>query len=654
MLAAYGVAGSGLLVQPTLSVLVLPVWLLAPGLIVLHLAAPQTLRLGLSGLFLVLAASPAVSAFLLQIATYWLGLSLEQACLLTLTLVGLGLVWIVFRAGRGVADGAGWGADWAPILVLLALTALPQLLSMLDPLHRLSVHGVFHGAYIGQILNGLIPPNNPALAEMPANHYWVFHLYLAALTRTSGLSYIDVSALTQVVALCSYVALTYACVAQFFSRWAAACVGLLAAFATNIQGPLAFIGGLLLGAEVAQPVTVTWVLEMIGHALDGILYGGIYVKFLTFTGHTHGSVFWALLIFGCLRREPWLVGIAMSGVLLIHPPTGLAALTAVPAAYVLSRLSAGGFRLWPLAAWRFGSRERPMLLAFALPVVIQLPYLLEVSNAVRGGVIALNPSWWSLSNLLLLYAPLLPLAAIGVAHRNWTDRDKAFIGLLLGMLVALVLLVGLPDRIQYKFMYLTSIPMGVAACWGLQRLAAWVRKFPAEVGMAVLAIFAYGNLAAVGFAWALAPWLDDRRVATDGLSITLLNQPYVSDVMRWLRDNTPRQAVILEDVDYCERSLVGAVAYRQSYYVPCHPFTTAGYDEAGRRARLLETLFTPGTEKPDTIRAVAKTLSGPAYIVLTREQSGEAFDPLLAEFSGLPQLDLVYQADGAAVFAIRE
>jgi hypothetical protein len=628
-----------------------PVWLLAPGYVVLRATMPATLNTWTQRLFFSFAVSPAVIGFLLMVLTWWCGLSLPATSLALL--VGLGTALIVAAwLDAGPIATSGTAGSAAPVLLLLLLFVPLQVLAFAAPIHRLSVHGVFHGAYIGQILAGLIPPSNPVLAEMPANNYWVYHLYLAAVSQTTGFSYIDASALLQIVLLIAYVGLVWEFLRGFFSPWLSTAVTIVAAFGANIEGPLVLGWRLLRRSHRGIPPDLGPYLAIIGHRLDPLLHAGIYVKFLTMNGFTYGLVFWAMLLYGCRTVEPWLVAFSMLGILLFHPTTGLAALTAVPAAYFLAMaLESGGLRPGGRRLL-MASRERGMVLAFALPVVAVAPYLARVGDAIKGGQLGIGLGTWALSNFAWLYLLLLPFAILGMWKTAWRDRSRAFVAALLIGMVTLALVAGLPWHNEYKFMYLTSIPLGLMAAWGLRLGARPATPGWRQAVVAVLVGLAYLNAAAVNLGWASLSWFDSRRVRGDGIAITVESQPEASAVMRWIRGHTPANAVVVEQVDYCERSLAGAVGHRQSLYVPCYLFTE-GYPEAAERSRWIRVLFTPGTPKEDAVAQVVSTVGGPAFVVFTRERERAAYDALVAELTVTRGATAVLTTEHAAVFELK-
>jgi len=129
--------------------LVWPVWLLAPGYLVLRTTTPRALSTWTRGVFLSLAVSPAVTGFLL-LALTWCGLSLRATSMAVLATIGAALFAVAWVDHHAVSPDATAGNSW-PVIVLLLLFVPLQAVTFVAPVHRLSVHGLFHGAYIGQV-----------------------------------------------------------------------------------------------------------------------------------------------------------------------------------------------------------------------------------------------------------------------------------------------------------------------------------------------------------------------------------------------------------------------------------------------------------------------------------------------------------------------
>ena len=113
-----------------------------------------------------------------------------QALLLPCTLVPM--VWLLAGAYKSWkhsphdSDQAAWRV-LLPIVVP-ALVLSPGLYAVItSPTVQILSHPDIHFGYIYQLLNGSTPLENVFVAGFPANYYWLFHAFAAAIIETSSL-----------------------------------------------------------------------------------------------------------------------------------------------------------------------------------------------------------------------------------------------------------------------------------------------------------------------------------------------------------------------------------------------------------------------------------------------------------------------------------
>src|SRR5207302_340491 len=87
--------------------------------------------------------------------------------------------------------------------VALGLSAILVIFLLVVPFAANSFQAVawdapLHAAIVSRILGGVIPPDSPMMAGQPANYYWLYHFYSAALMRITGLSIYQVFAVLNV------------------------------------------------------------------------------------------------------------------------------------------------------------------------------------------------------------------------------------------------------------------------------------------------------------------------------------------------------------------------------------------------------------------------------------------------------------------------
>lgn len=72
-----------------------------------------------------------------------------------------------------------------------------------------SHHGFFHASYVYQVLNGIIPPTNSQIAFSPNNTYWIWHLFVALLSRIFNLDPLHVILMMNAASLSIIVTASY-------------------------------------------------------------------------------------------------------------------------------------------------------------------------------------------------------------------------------------------------------------------------------------------------------------------------------------------------------------------------------------------------------------------------------------------------------------
>jgi hypothetical protein len=155
-----------------------------PGLLVVLVTERRSGRDAARALVLALALSPIVFVLGSLAFSEGLGLSLGGGGWLCAVLASLGAI-AASLAGfvdRRWSTGGGRPALQAPWLFFAPSLALcaGAVVVWSDPGARVSYHGPLHAGFVAQLVQGTIPPENPALAGVPAGFYWLYHWLLAA------------------------------------------------------------------------------------------------------------------------------------------------------------------------------------------------------------------------------------------------------------------------------------------------------------------------------------------------------------------------------------------------------------------------------------------------------------------------------------------
>ena len=129
-----------------------------------------------------------------------------QALLIPCTLIPF--AWLLAdarkraRQSQSDAQQFSW-RDFLPIVVP-ALVLAPGLYAIVSsPTVQILSHPDLHFGYINQLLYGSTPLENVFVAGHPANYYWLFHAYLAAVTKITALRAPYVGSLVNVLAVFS-------------------------------------------------------------------------------------------------------------------------------------------------------------------------------------------------------------------------------------------------------------------------------------------------------------------------------------------------------------------------------------------------------------------------------------------------------------------
>ena len=126
------------------------------------------------------------------VALFWLTLSLSLA---VLSLDAL-------RKPRSDAKPFTWRA-LLPLIIPLLITAPGIYAVAASPTVQMLYHGDLHFGYIHQLLKGSTPPENVFLAGYPANFYWLFHAFEAAIIQITSLRPPVVASALNIAALLS-------------------------------------------------------------------------------------------------------------------------------------------------------------------------------------------------------------------------------------------------------------------------------------------------------------------------------------------------------------------------------------------------------------------------------------------------------------------
>ena len=640
----------------------------------------------LAGVARLAFASTAPGWLLLALARRALAADLEATSLRALALSPLvyALATLALRLGAGLdVERSAAGAAWA-ICGLLALVSLrglrvsrpsargaaapgrsaPDALLGLAPLAffgalaawvlatpgtRLSYHGLLHAGIVAQLVAGVVPPENPALAGEPIGFYWIYHWLLAVQGELCGLSILETAPTLNGVSLLVYVGASQRILRRFLAPRPALLASFAAGFAGNLGFPLLFAAQVLREGAPAPGTHLPFELLELGLPAGDPRLVTLLAKFLSMSGFPVGLACFAILLDELVpargrRPQGAIVFLALCGAVLFHTTTALAAIPALGAAWLAAHATRDG---------RTSARAvLPMAGTFVAALVATSPYLASVTVASHApspfppGREALA---YNLRGLLLGATPLGIVVVLG-ARRAWGSPTARFLLVATASLLAMGVLLALPDGNQYKLPLLAALPGGTLLFWSVRESASRFARavFVAAVG---LALASHALTVAAYLRSNMPLW---RHVAGDGGFLAFPGQPPLDAALRWLREHTPPDAVVLARPIPFGESPISAGSGRNDFVLE-GGHQTLGSPRYLPRYGLAQRLLAPEGFASPLAAPLRAELARPLYVLVVRSDAPGAFDAIVAKLDRAPEsFEPVYRTEGAAIYRLRD
>lgn len=627
-----------------------------------------SLLLGLAGAGVIAAIgfglilSPAMAVIVLYITINFAGLELggAETAVALIGLMPAVAVLIHPRPPANPLDNKMPPPDRWFYLGILFLAFL--LTPLLHPGNQNSFHGLFHTSIVHAIQNGFIPPPNPGFYGEPVNTYWHFHLFLAAVIDQAHVSAFIASVLLRASSLLSSYLVGGLLVRVLLKQPNPWLVTIFAIFCINLAGPILVIADIpgsdrlpdLINGNMSHPTK----------AVRAILFGehrtasGLS-KFLNFNAFCYILAMWTGSLVLTLDKQlpTWVRSttffIIGAAAISFHVPSSPAFLILFPAAISLELLIHREM-VFKVAIQQIGATIAP----FVLALLIWLPYWLpvlsshDVSSVNQGAVNLITNSQDELiANLKLIlgtYWPLLPLLIIALfMWRQLTRTQTTLLVIAFGSL-GLSLLLQVLDGNQYKFTLLAAVPVGISAVVILELLGHSHRKLK-RVILIVGIILAMLNSSFYTIGHLRSAWWNDTTLFSSGENIEYTE----TGAYAFVREYSEKTAVIVEAPTNIDKSLVGAVGRRNSFFRK----STFGYynnlPTYDKRKTLVEQLFTPGTEKQQGLDQLAQTIDTEVYLLLDRDRLKGGYGRLKEELTAVPTLQIVFSDANGAVFKLK-
>ena len=601
-------------------------------------------------------------------------IDLWQALLLPCTLIPF--VWLSAGAYKRwkTSRTEAYSITWRVLLPLVipVLVVAPGLYAIVSsPTVQILSHPDLHFGYINQLLYGATPLENVFVAGHPANYFWLFHTYLAAIIKTTALRPPYVASIVNVLAVfSSFLWIGQTLVMLKLAKPRSLYLGLLVVFvfcSVNATGILSLLSHMANGTYVPGDLRLL--------LLDGVhkhLHSALN-KLTNISTMDLGIALFAAAFYSCLRilrgqiELRWLILVSACGIL------GLAAVQ-IATVYIAVTLL-GGLSVWAALYLLRDTEKRATVRAFcqqltgmipapvillylAISLVLSVPllkYNYDISYNTRGHTRFELFNQDNLSMLFAAFALLLPLFALQclfVIRKG--DRTAGFIQIcgVLGLLLGSGLTITIEN--QYKGFYFLAILLSISALFALQSLKDSARTLWRIAGRAttiVLLILVFLRIVYVDYTLLnkarTSPY---RGFDYEGNHIIHTeDSAWRFQAYYWIRDHTPAKALVIAPLD---SFIFASVLPERQFYLKHEQYTFAAnildYD---RRVRQLERFYRDDTGPEDYYyisRNIARNFPDrPIYAVV---KDSEVSPDVMAGRNA--ELVFEHEGDGANVYRL--
>jgi hypothetical protein len=465
----------------------------------------------------------------IALACVALGVDLRVAGLITIAVflaIGFSRGWNVRveeRKDDRLAIGLG-------ILLVVFLLVIPF---AANSFQAVAWDAPLHAAIASRILSGVVPPDSPMMAGQPANYYWLYHFYSAALMRLTGLSVYQVFAVLNLHALLLFVLAGYRVASRLtesvFGRFSA--VWMLV-FGLNAFGWIIFLASGSASPDkwyslVAPFAMVKGYSPSLGSLIHEFLDGFPFAVSFAF------DIAWLDVLLARVNGERGgaLVtgGLILATIFYLHPLSAVFLIAASFAAVIVFSLI------------RRDNKREAVRLLFDLTAMtvaaalVTAPYAWDILHGKTGTPlsVALSPSYLkSQAYSMLAAVGLVGLLALPGLWLGFRDRQRATIVLALfaGAIAVAALITHVALEAEYKLIYLLAFGLAplVAGAWNF-----WNRTLATRtIFILALAISAPTN-ALTSYCFATKPPRESR-------------DPTRFRLFDWIRDQTPGNAILVE------------------------------------------------------------------------------------------------------------
>ena len=588
--------------------------MLAPGA-ALYLAcerrAPRLSTLVLCALVL----SPVVTT-LIGIAGLWMHIQIMTVVGITCAvgIAAAAVAFVTLRVKVALPDRRSLLWLGGLLLVLVFLTAF---LPLTHAWWRVRSDAWFHGAVVAQIADYGLPPQDPYFAGLPLQYMWFYHVLILVLARGLNMDPFRVMALVNIQALLGLGVCAWQLCGVFrrtFGHRLAATAMLLLAFNgafwifLPVKLPRAFTGELRGWAELKRTYAMSPFNYDTARDFLKTYYNQEFFldKFMVATAFSLALAFMVAGWYGASefmrtkRPAPLMVlAVALIGMLGFHSLVGFVILVGIFGGAILAWLFRGR------AA--FPVRAMLVLLGVSLACFLAMtPYLYEVTHLKqKEQMFPLSVSVQKTASIIIpcVFALGVWLVRKPLLRERTTEARFLLLGLV--SVTAFSNIITLPGPNAYdKLGYMVFLPLSVLG--GIALADLWTtthgRRHRALVALTVACMLPVN---AITFAACFA--------TPDEASMTAPE----ARMGAWLRDYTPRNALIIDDNDRVvflvtvpRRYYWGRMAYAQMWGYPKL--------EMSRRLHVRRAIYAPGALDGTTLAELAAA-TDPIYVIVHPE-----------------------------------
>lgn len=561
---------------------------------------------------------------------------------------------------------------WRSLLPIVPLMViLPAVWAeFTSPTLQVTHHGDIHLGYIHQLMYETSPIDNVFMVGFPANYYWLYHAYLAAVAQVTGFSPVSASSIVNVIAIGSSLiwigrtltalklgkyrslSLGFMMLLVYFSVNLTSTPTLLAHYVNDSYTPYAFDIMRLPGADERL------------HSVMG--------KVMNFTSVTLGIMTFSAALYACVQLAK--TQITLRSLALVSA-AGIAALAVREiAALYIAVVLLGGLAVmaaldcarasdksnWLQGRWRelTARLSLPALMIWlAVSLALSLP-LVKYNLDIVGSFSAGRPFGISGANMRTIVTALLLLLPLFLAQflflRRASDREQSYIQLCAFLALLPATFLTLPDSNQYKGVYFLGMLMALCALFALRNMRRQKRVNWRRAGRALAAMLYFLALSQVIYTSA-SNVNRASHYAERGYTFNGAHLEHSGDVdgrlpaYRWLRDHAPADAVVILPL---APSKYSNLFHERMLYVRLLQLhfksSLLAYNE---RAQVIELIYSEDTalaDYRDVIEAMGRELPGREFYAVIKDS--ELSMQLMTERGA----ELLYEddADGGNVYVL--